>query len=86
MDPHEVLSYPLMGEKATMMREAGNKLTFIVADKATKAQIRGACEQLYSVKVTGVTVMRTPEGKKKAHIKLSPEHSANEIASHFGVL
>lgn len=86
MDPHKVLLYPLMGEKATMKRELENKLTFVVSKKSNKKQVKEAVEQLYSVEVVSVRVMNTPEGVKKAQIRLSEKHSAEDIASHFGVV
>ena len=86
MDYFDVLLYPLMGEKATILREKENKLTFIVNKKSTKQEIKEAVENLYSVKTVGVNVILTPKGKKKAHVKLDPEFSAEEVASHFGVL
>ncbi|ODS35907.1 50S ribosomal protein L23 [Candidatus Altiarchaeales archaeon WOR_SM1_SCG] len=85
-DPHKILLYPLMGEKATMLREKDNKLTFIVNAQAGKKDIRGAVEKLYNVKVTSVNVINTFQGNKKAHIKLKSEFSADDVASHFGVL
>jgi ribosomal protein L23 len=86
MDPHKTILYPLMGEKATSKREVENKLTFAVAREATKKEIKEAVEQLYSVQVASVQVMNTVEGVKKAHVKLSKKHSAEEVASHFGVV
>ena len=86
MDPHKILLYPLMGEKATAKRELENKLTFVVSRDSTKKQIKEAVEQLYSIKVLAVNVMNTQEGVKKAHVKLSEKDSAEEIASHFGVV
>jgi large subunit ribosomal protein L23 len=86
MQAHDILLYPLMGEKATTLREKENVLTFITAKKATKAEIKKACEQMFKVKVVDVRVMHTTEGTKKAHIKLDKKHSADEIASHLGVL
>lgn len=86
MDPHKIILYPLMGEKATMMRERENKLSFIVDKNSTKKDIKEAIELLYGVKVTKTDTMIIPEGRKKAHVKLDPKHSAEEIASHFGVL
>lgn len=86
MDPHEVILYPLMGEKATMLREKENKLSFIVSKNSTKKDIREAIESLYNVKVIKVNTMITIEGKKKAHVRLDPKDSAEEVASHFGVL
>lgn len=86
MEPHKTLLYPLMGEKATALREFENKLTFIVNKDSTKKDIKEAFESLYNVSAIGVNVMITPAGTKKAHIKLDPKDSADEIASHFGVL
>jgi len=81
-----VILYPLMGEKATILREKENKLTFVVNSNATKKDIKNAVEELYNVKVLKINIMWTTEGKKKAHVKLSSDYNAEEIASHFGVL
>lgn len=86
MEASQILLYPLMGEKATILRERENKLTFIVHQKATKKNIQRAVGELYNVKVLQVNTMLTPEGEKKAIIKLPEEVSAEEIASKFGVL
>ncbi len=75
-----------MGEKATILREEENKLTFIVDKNSSKEQIKKAIETLYGLKVVKVNTIIATKGKKKAHIKLSEKHSAEEIASHFGVL
>lgn len=82
----EIIRYPLMGEKATLMREDENKLTFVVHDQANKKQITEAAEQLYEVDVVKTNVMWTMEGVKKAHIRLTDEDDAEEIASQFGIL
>ncbi|HDH41700.1 MAG TPA: 50S ribosomal protein L23 [Candidatus Altiarchaeales archaeon] len=86
MDQYRVLLYPLMGEKATILREKENKLTFIVNKDATRDDVKKAVESLYNVKVLKTNIMITTKGKKKAHVKLDPKYSAEEIASHFGVL
>lgn len=86
LDPHKILLYPLMGEKATMLREKDNKLSFIVDKNANKKEIRDSVEKLYNVKVSNVSTMLTIQGKKKAHVKLKPEFSADDVASHFGVV
>lgn len=86
MDPYKILSYPLVGEKATMLRELENRLTFVVDSKATKKGIKEAVEELYTVEVLSVNTMITTDGKKKAHVRLSDKYSADEIASQFGVL
>ncbi len=86
MDSHTVINYPLMGEKATTLRERENKLSFVVEKTATKKEIKAAVEALYNVKVVSVSTVMTTGGKKKAHVKLSKEFSAEEIASQLGVL
>jgi len=86
MDPNNILLYPLMGEKATMLRESENKLTFIVSKESTKKDIKDAVESLYQIEVVSVNTMLTMDGKKKVHIRLSDKFSAEEVASHFGVL
>ncbi len=86
MDPYKIIIHPLMGEKATVLREKENKLSFIVSDSSTKDDVRKAVEALYGVKTVSANVMVTTKGKKKAHVKLDPKYSAEEIASQFGVL
>jgi large subunit ribosomal protein L23 len=86
MEPYETLLFPLMGEKATLMREKENTLTFVVAKEATKKEIREAAEKMLGVSVVEVRVMHTTDGHKKAHIRLDKKHNADEVASHMGVL
>lgn len=86
MEPQKIILYPLMGEKATFIREKDNKLTFVVDKSANKNQIKEAVEELYKVRVVQVNTMKTMKGVKKAHVKLAAEDSAEEVSSHFGVL
>jgi len=51
-------------EKTHALREAANKLTFRVAVKANKIEIRKAIEDIFKVKVLGVNTIRF-KGKKK---------------------
>ncbi|MEM1540048.1 MAG: 50S ribosomal protein L23 [Candidatus Bathyarchaeia archaeon] len=86
MDPYEVILYPLMTESASLMVEKENKLVFIVNLKATKADVKRAIEQLYEVKVEKVNIVITPDGRKKAFVKLSPEYKASDVAIKLGIL
>ncbi|MEM3103939.1 MAG: 50S ribosomal protein L23 [Candidatus Bathyarchaeia archaeon] len=81
-----ILLYPLMTEKAINMIESQNKLTFIVNIKASKNDIRKAFERFFNVKVSEVRTVITPDGRKKAYIKLSPEYNASDIAVRLGIL
>jgi large subunit ribosomal protein L23 len=81
-----VLVHPHLAEKSMNMVEFENKLTFIVRREATKREIKEAIENLFGVKVVSVQTEITSKGVKKAYAKLSPEHSAGEIASRLGMV
>ena len=86
MDITEVINYPLMTESASMMVEKDNKLIFIVNFKAGKADVKRAVETLYEVKVKKVNLLVTPQGVKKAFVKLTPEFRASDVAIKLGIL
>jgi large subunit ribosomal protein L23 len=86
MDPNDVIFCPLMTESASLMVEKDNKLIFIVNLKAGKRDVKRAVEQLYEVKVDKVTMLITPQGEKKAFVKLNPEYKASDVAIKLGIL
>ncbi len=86
MDPYEVILYPLMTEAASLMVEKENKLVFMVSLKAGKRDIKKAVEELYEVKVEKVNLLITPQGKKKAFVKLHPDYKATDVAIKLGIL
>jgi len=86
LDPYEIILYPLMTESASLMVEKENKLVFIVSLKATKADVKRAVEELYDVKVEKVNIAITPDGRKKAFVKLRPEYKASDVAIKLGIL
>jgi large subunit ribosomal protein L23 len=86
MDNNDIISYPLMTESASLMVEKDNKLIFIVNLKAGKAEIKKAVEELYEVKVKKVNLLITPQGVKKAYVKLTPEFKASDVAIKLGIL
>ena len=86
MDSNEVISFPLMTESASLMVERDNKLIFIVNLKAGKSDIKKAVEELYEVKVKKVNLLVTPQGVKKAFVKLTPEFRASDVAIKLGIL
>jgi large subunit ribosomal protein L23 len=51
---YDVLTRPVITEKATLLREIGNTVVFEVERTATKAEIKQAVEKVFSVNVTGV--------------------------------
>ncbi|MCW3995631.1 MAG: 50S ribosomal protein L23 [Candidatus Bathyarchaeota archaeon] len=86
MDVNDVISYPLMTESASLMVEKDNKLIFVVNLRAGKADVKRAVEQLYAVKVNKVNLLITPQGVKKAFVKLTPEFRASDVAIKLGIL
>jgi large subunit ribosomal protein L23 len=65
MNANQIIRRPLVTEKSTMMREAGdNILAFEVDTKANKIQVKSAIEQLFKVKVQEVRLFNV-RGKMK---------------------
>ena len=86
MDTNDVIFYPLMTESASVMVEKDNKLIFVVNIKAGKSDIKKAVEELYEVKVRKINLLITPQGIKKAFVKLAPEFKASDVAIKLGIL
>ena len=86
MNSNDIIYYPLMTESASLMVEMDNKLIFIVNLKAHKNDIKRAVEELYDVKVQKVTLLITPQGEKKAFVKLQPDFKASDVAIKLGIL
>ncbi len=63
-DPHEVIIRPIFTEKATYLKETGNKLIVEVDRNANKIEIKKAFEELFNVKVEKVATINV-KGKKK---------------------
>jgi len=82
----EVIKYPLVSEDAVTLIEAENKITFIVDADASKNDIRRAVEELYEVRVDRVNSVVTPEGRKKAYVKLTSNYKASDLAVRLGIL
>jgi len=82
--PEDIIIRLVLTEKSFRLMERENKLTFIVRREATKKDIKRAVESLYKVKVDKVNTLITIRGEKKAYVKLSPEHSAIDLASKLG--
>lgn len=82
-----VITAPLISEKSTFIAEKGNTVVFKVLKTATKKQVKGAVEAMFSVEVESVQVLNV-KGKekrfgrllgsrsdwKKAYVKLKPGH------------
>ena len=57
---YEVLRRPLVTEKTSYQSGRLNQYSFIVADNATRTQVKDAIETLYDVSVVRVNIINTP--------------------------
>ena len=57
---YDVLRRPLVTEKSSYQSGKLNQYSFIVAESATRKQVKDAIETLYDVKVISVNIMNTP--------------------------
>ena len=93
MDPYKAIVMPWITEKWLEARrhadpDAGyyqnnNRLEFIIALEATKADVKEAVERLFDVKVAKVNTRITKNGKH-ATVKLADGYDAEEAALKLG--
>ena len=60
-----VLRAPRISEKTARLQELSNQYVFEISSTATKADVKAAVEQLFDVKVEGVSVLNV-KGKNKS--------------------
>jgi len=82
----DVVKYPLLSEDAVTLLESENKITFMVDLQSDKHDIKRAVQELYEVKVRDVKTLITPEGEKKAFVRLMPDFKASDLAVRLGIL
>ena len=86
----QVLVAPIVSEKATMVAEKSNAVTFKVLQTATKTEIKAAVELMFKVEVKGVSVVNTKcktkrfgktmgrrDNIRKAYVTLKPGQELN---------
>jgi len=72
-------------EKAVMMIESQNVLTFETGTKMNKSEIKKEIESVFGVKVESIrTLIR--DNKKYAYIKLNKKDLAIDIATKLGII
>jgi ribosomal protein uL23 len=80
------LKYPYLTEKSMGLVDRANTVVFVVDLRADKDDIKKEFEKIFEVKVATVNTSITPDGKKKAFIKLRPEFKAADVAIKLGVV
>ena len=76
---------PVTTEKAIMMIERDNILTFIVDKRLNKVDIKKKIEELFDVKVRHVRI-QIKDNKKRAYIQLKKDFPAIDIATKLGFM
>ena len=72
---------PLKTEKFIQLIELQNTIGFRVDLKATKNDVKGEVEKLFSAKVADVRTCVTAKGEKHAFVKLAAGSKAEDIAT-----
>ncbi|QRW06440.1 ribosomal protein L23, N-terminal domain [Ceratobasidium sp. AG-Ba] len=87
MDQYRTIVHPLATESAMKKIEDHNTLVFIVDLKSNKRQIKDAVKKLYGVDIAKINTLIRPDGRKKAYVRLTPDHDALDVANKaFGLL
>ncbi len=76
---------PIVTEKAVMMIEAQNVLTFETEKNKTKQEIKKEIEEMFEVKVDKIrTLIR--DNKKYVYVKLNKKFLAIDLATKLGLM
>lgn len=65
MDSTYIIKKPLLTEKSTAAMNEETRYTFLVDRRASKPEVKRAVEQLYGVKVEGVTTQIRKGGERR---------------------
>lgn len=82
---HSIILRPYITEKTFNLIEKENKLTFIVADSASKKDVNEAIKTMYEGNVKEVNIFRTVRGKK-AIVKFTKDDEARQLATKLGLV
>ena len=76
---------PIVTEKAVMLIENKNILTFETEKKSTKEEIKKEIEDLFEVKVDKTSTL-IRNNKKYVYVKLKKEFTAIDLATKLGLM
>ena len=76
---------PVATEKAVMMIESQNIMTFLIDMRKSKTEIKKEIEEIFNVKVEKIrTLIR--DNKKTAYVQLKKEIPAIDLATKLGMM
>jgi len=76
---------PVVTEKAVMMIERDNALTFITTMKSEKKEIKAEIEEIFDVKIKSIRTLNK-KNKKYVYVKLKGDTLAIDIATNLGLM
>ena len=76
---------PITTEKAVMMIERENILTFRLEKEKSKSDIKKEIEEIFGVKVDSIRTL-VKGNKKIAYVKLKKEFPAIDLATKLGLM
>ena len=77
---------PVTTESSMKKIQSSNTIILMFDVRSTKKNIKILMEKIYKTKVTRINTLITPQGYKKAFVKLSPNHDALDIANKIGFI
>ncbi len=76
---------PIVTEKAVMMIERENVLTFKVEMRKTRTEIKKELEEIFEIKIEKIRIL-IKNGKKYTYVKLKPKFPAIDVATKLGLI
>ncbi len=76
---------PVMTEKAVMMIERDNVITFVTSKIKDKVQIKKEIEEVFDVKIDKIRTL-IKDNKKYAYAKLKGDTLAIDLATKLGLM
>ena len=76
---------PVVTEKAVMMIESQNVLTFETSKEQTKGELKKEIEELFDVKVEKIRMI-IRLNKKYAYVRLDKKNLAIDVATKLGMI
>jgi len=76
---------PIVTEKAVMMIERENVLTFEVGRRMSKTEIKGELVEMFGVQIDKIRTF-IKNGKKYAYVKLNEKSPAIDVATKLGLM
>ncbi len=76
---------PIVTEKAVMLIESQNVLTFQTEKEKTRTEIKKELENIFKIKIDDIRTM-VKGNKKYAYVKLNKEFPAIDVATKLGLI